>query len=433
MLSMRRPSLSAWLSELAALVGPLPCRHFDVLPETLVELQAALLLLADQPQGGVALFRLSEAEVGFAAALKARVGAAVETLAPGLIRACEVVHLMDAARAVVVLSPMPALAPWAGPPDLRPVPGAGLDDLEEMLVDHAPQDVSAQELAAIPDLWDEPERALIALGALYPWRGGLVATVSGLLTYGAFDHQVLPGQRIIERTHGDPLPRLGDIGAMIEAPVESMHQLGGLPKRIATAILVNALALRRWDGRDEPVFVEVSEGRATVLCPDTTLAGWHAREGQRPNPNLDALLRRLEIWTGPMLDLRTIQQELRRAGLPPLGVEEGAGKLVLTSRVSPATVAPRPSARSPEPAQRRPHETPARPGASHRLSAEARAAQLLALLRASPGALTRHQIVLRLAWSRSTARAVLAALVAAGRVVPEATSPRSPHQRYRVA
>ena len=175
------------------------------------------------------------------------------------------------------------------------MPGTGLDDLEEFLVDHAPVDVSAEELAAIPELWEEPERALIALGALYPWRGELVATVSGLLTYGSFDSQILPGQRIVERAHGDDLPRLGDIGEMIEAPVESLHQRGGLPKRIAAAILVNALALRRWDGRDEPVFVEVAEGRATILCPDTRLADWQAREGQRPNPHLDALLRRLEI------------------------------------------------------------------------------------------------------------------------------------------
>lgn len=86
---------------------------------------------------------------------------------------------------------------------------------------------------------------------------------------------------------------------------------------------------------------------------------------------------------------------------------------------------------------------PARPGRSSvqttrlrtppRLSAEARAAHLLELLHAEPDALTRHQIEHTLCWSRSTTRAVLASMVADGRVALEASSPRSPHQRYRVA
>lgn len=309
---------------------------------------------------------------------------------------------------------------------------------------------------------------------------------------------------------------------MIEAPTEALHQLGGLPVRLARALLVNTLTLRRWDAEDpgQPVIVEIADGAIAITSPGTTNAAWRAREGQRPNPNLDALLRGLEIWTGPMLDLRTIQQELRRAGLPPLVVEEEADKVVLSCRVSalaveaaqaeararldgiarspaqPPAPAPRPAAlpllpavgktsgprsalasplhrsaplqepsrpslagasappaplfaravlpapcasppRSPGPAQHHVGSPTsallARSPANGRFSGQARAAELLALLGASPDPLTRHQIVHTLAWSRSTTRAVLAALIAEGRVLPEAASPRSPHQRYRAA
>jgi hypothetical protein len=72
-----------------------------------------------------------------------------------------------------------------------------------------------------------------------------------------------------------------------------------------------------------------------------------------------------------------------------------------------------------------------RPGV--RLSAEVRATQLLHLLQSEPAPLTRHEIEHTLSWSRSTTRAVLAGLVADGRVSLEAVSPRSPRQRYRAA
>ncbi len=499
---MSLPTLNAALSTLHDRLGPLPYQIYDALPDELTERQAALLLLAEEPSGGLAIFRLSDEQAEQEAAVEKVLRDTAMSLCPGLVRGFEIVALQGGSCAIVLLAPMPSLDHWTGACDLRPVLGTGVDNFEHFLLDHAPEDATDDEVDAIPDLWDEHDRALVSLGALFPWRSELLATVSGLLTYGDDAHEHLPGQRLVSRNGRTTDSRFGDIGNLCEHGREVLHWNGGLPRRLGTALLVNAFALRRWNQDDPggPVVIEADEGAISVSAPGTTLTDWRAREGRRPNPHLDGLLRRLEIWKGPMLDLRTIQQELRRVGLPPLSVEEEADKVVFGLRASAEVVAaaraldvwrdedaglvasaavqdrgaktskalnvlpasgrqvtvaavrPRPQTSdglampslTPVPVVARPTSpAPARPGRSPvqttrlrappRLSAEARAAQLLALLHAEPDALTRHQIEHTLAWSRSTTRAVLAAVVADGRVALEATSPRSPHQRYRVA
>ena len=495
-------TLDAALSMLHGRLGPLPYQTYDALPHDLTERQAALLLLAQQPSGGLAIFRLSDEQAAQGPAVEKVLRDTAMSLCPALVRGFEIVALQGGFHVIVLLAPMPSLDHWTGPRDLRPVLGTGIEDFEHFLLDHAPEDATDEEVDAIPDLWDEHDRALVSLGALLPWRGELLATVSGLLTYGDDAHEHLPGQRLATRNGRTTDSRLGDIGNLCEHGREVLHWNGGLPRRLGTAILVNAFALRRWDQDDPggPVVIEADEGAISVATPGTTLADWQAREGRRPNAHLDGLLRRLGIWKGPMLDLRTIQQELRRVGLPVLNVEEEADKVVFGLRASAEVVAaaraldlwreedtglvasaavedrgakkstalkvlpasrsrsgvaavqPRPKGSdglampslTPVQVVARPTiSAPARPARDavqaarsrppSRLSAEARAAQLLDLLHAEPDALTRHQIEHTLSWSRSTTRAVLASMVADGRVALEATSKRSPHQRYRVA
>ena len=502
---MSLPTLHAALSTLHDRLGPLPYQFYDALPDELTERQASLLLLAEQPAGGLAIFRLSDGQAEQGPAVEAVLRDTAMSLCPGLVRGFEIVALQGGACAIVWLAPMPSLDRWAGPADLRPVLGSGVDDFEEYLLDHAPEDAVAEEVEATPDLWDEHERALVSLGALFPWRGELLATVSGLLTYGDDAHEHLPGQRLVTRNGRYTDVRMGDIGTLCEHGREVLHSNGGIPRRLGTALLLNAFALRSWNQDDPggPVGIEADEGTISVAAPGTTLADWRAREERRPNAHLDVLLRRLGIWKGPMLDLRTIQQELRRVGLPVLSVEEEADKVVFGLRASvdvvaaartldvwteegaglvssavtedrvakpaialkvlPANIQAEPRISPPLTQDRRPVgnglampslrpvTADARPTVSAaarsgrgagravrarrgaRLSAEARATQLLDLLQTEPAPLTRHEIEHTLSWSRSTTRAVLAGLVADGRVGLEAASPRSPHQRYRAA
>lgn len=306
---MSLPTLNAALSTLHDRLGPLPHRVYDALPDDLTERQAALLLLAEEPSGGLAIFRLSDGQADQGSAVEKVLRDAAMSLCPGLERGFECVALQGGPCAIVWLAPMPSLDRWTGPADLRPVLGAGIDDFEGILLDHAPEDATDEDIDAIPDLWDEEERALVSLGALFPWRGELLATVSGLLTYGDDAHEHLPGQRLVTRSGRHTDSRLGDIGNLCEHGREVLHWNGGLPRRLGTAILVNAFALRPWNQDDPggPVVIEAEEGTISVSAPGTTLADWRAREGRRPSPHLDGLLRRLEIWKGAMLDLRTIQ------------------------------------------------------------------------------------------------------------------------------
>ena len=109
---MSLPTQDAALSALYDRLGPVPYQVYDELPDDLPGQQAALLLLDDQPTGGLGVFRLSEDEVVAEAAAEKALRDAATSLCPGLVRGFEIVALRDGARAIVWLAPMPSLERW---------------------------------------------------------------------------------------------------------------------------------------------------------------------------------------------------------------------------------------------------------------------------------------------------------------------------------
>lgn len=361
-------------------------------------------------------------------------------------------------RAVEAMPP-----PLAGPPDLdedagdrAPVGGASLRDVDGAALRRVL--ATAHVRAFEGESGDSSDGRLRALGIVAgrgPW---MRPTRAAVLAFAHRPDRWMRGACVVVIDGAGAIVRtlVGEVPGLVTAASERVHVQVGVPKAAVEELLLNAWAHRDWEGEAAavPIQLVVRRDRVEVISP-----GGRLDEGGVRNPTLRDLLRRRGVLGARGLGLGRVGAMLRGLGafeafeagdefhavieVAPIGVRKAGPaqrpgptnptQVVLPSSPVPVRVPMSPTTSAPAPAT-----TSAAVGDAAMPSSvipEPPATpddELVAVLRARGDSTTRD-LVEHLGWSRSKARDVLARLVDAGRVLPSATDPRSPHQSYRMA
>jgi hypothetical protein len=300
--------------------------------------------------------------------------------------------------------------------------------------------------------WDrEPDnvlgQALVDLGIGAPQGRTFAASVAALVAFG----QLFACVEVRGDTGAPATRSVGPLPTLLRHLL-ARDALQGVPPMLLRELVVNALVHRDWSPatREAPVVVQRAGGVLEIVSPGTLQPSSSPR-----NPRLLRLVVKLGLATGQGRGLPRVRQALRSLGLPPPRVVASDGHVRVrldlhavrrpvavpvpaATPVLPPPAPPRDAARLALPVATTPSPVPPPPPprarveapAPDRLSAAARAEAVLKLLRTRDRPMTTREIVDALGWTRSTTRAVLASLVAAGRVRPVAESTRSRQQAY---
>jgi hypothetical protein len=298
-------------------------------------------------------------------------------------------------------------------------------------------------------------QALVALRVAAPEGRTFATSVAANVAFGqVFARVEVHTDTGARSNHVGPLPAL-----LSRVLADDALQGVPVPPALLRELVVNALVHRDWSERTRQtsVILRCSPASLDVISPG------ELRPSPR-NPLLLHLVAKLGLATGKGRGLPAAREKLRALDLPPLRTVSSSGffyvRLDLRGARQPVPGV-RPSQRPPappSPAPRRrlgaptPTPSPARPTAppprlpaptasppsaekagADRLSADARAEAILALLRTRSGPATTRELVAALGWTRSTTRAVLAALVAANKVRPVTEATRSRQQAYALS
>ncbi len=294
---------------------------------------------------------------------------------------------------------------------LAPLPGSTPDWLDP----EATRGLHARPPAA----WNTATRAAMAREGLLD-ADGVAVTRLGLLLAGLPERRADEDAVVLERPDGVvTLPR-GWL--LLREDLRAEAREAGVRRTDLVADLVMDVLVRTAGPTSRgPVVLDLSPETLTI----------EAASPLRDDPEVAA---RMARWAGWRRDAWLAPA--KGWHLPVRWEANGPGLRVVATlvRPEPARAAPRVS---PPPARSVPDPPPVAPTTAVDVSAQhqprtAREAVVLDLL-ADGRAWSRRELDARLGWSRSTLRNVLEGLVEAGRVVPEAPSPRSPLQAYRAA
>ncbi len=304
--------------------------------------------------------------------------------------------------------------------------------------------------------------------------GRLIPTVAGMLVYGIRPELWIDGARAVVIADGLERAFGGNIKKILCGVLGWEPLVQGVGEELIGPALVNAFAHREWsaDARMQPVAIERQGERFEIRNPGMLASGWSTRSAPR-NPTIHRLLRRRGLAGKPACELSAVTLGLERLGALPFSLvgrdgmvrfvlevprtterderphrdDEALEAVVMQPAVLPTTPAicpmawkthqavqqpvtnhaPRPS--TPPPLAPPPVE---RPATGIRKGPAERKAEVLELL-CDRGEVTTREVVEALDWTRSTTRAVIAALVEEGAIVGCAEAARSPSQRYRLA
>jgi len=310
-------------------------------------------------------------------------------------------------------------------------------------------------------------------------------TVAGMLAYGHRPDLWLEGARAVVTVDGVERVFAGSIKRIVGEALRWNPLVQRIGAGLVGPALVNALVHRDWSETSRGLPVEVArEGDCIeIRNPGSLVSGW-SRGKSRPNPIVYGLLRRQGLAGKRGRGLDAVVRGLERLGARPFGLvgrdgqvrfvmempwqresliqEETREDVVSAPAATPTEVdfpeqmvppaaalpsppvvicpmaakesVPDPTARLSEPCLSRlsPPKVAARTRrpATTRQSLAERHAEVLDLL-CSQGELTTREIIEELGWTRSTTRAVIAALVEDGQVERCVDAARSPSQRYR--
>jgi hypothetical protein len=384
--------------------------------------------------------------------------------------------------------PNRAVKPAIPEPELEVVEGADLRELDlsgirrQIVRKNACPGSEASEQAR--------QREVVVKRGIARWTGGqLVPTVAGLLVYGIRPELWLEGARAVVSVDGLDRVFTGNMKQIVREVLSWEPLVQHVGVELIGPALVNSFAHRDWSAgsRGRPVEVVRQGERIEIRNPGALASGWSTRPAPR-NPTIHRLLRRRRLAGKPACGLGAVTRGLERLGALPFSLvgrdgmvrfviempwraeqvarnerpqgadhrsEERAGEPVSPAHgceqhgmtVLPATLAICPMAsrmqsalREPETRDEQPPSEPApalpapstvelAPGS--RRSLGVRKAELLELLH-QRGEMTTREVVDALDWTRSTTRAVIAAMVEEGAIEGCADAARSPSQRYRV-
>jgi len=310
-------------------------------------------------------------------------------------------------------------------------------------------------------------------------------TVAGMLVYGHRPELWLEGARAVVTIDGVERAFVGSIQRIVGEALRWEPLVQCIGVELIGPALVNAFVHRDWSevSRGQPVKVVREGDRIEIRNPGSLSSGW-SRCNSRPNATLHRLLCRQGLAGKRGRGLDAVVRGLERLDARPFSLvgrdglvrfvmempwrreqssqdatqEDVAMEADVTSiemdlaepKVKPPTALtaapvvicpmaveeamPEPTASPSEPSLSRPSlpkavaRTP-RPSTT-RQSPATRQAEVLDLL-CQQGDLTTREIIEALGWTRSTTRAVIAALVDDGQVEGCAAAARSPSQRYR--
>jgi hypothetical protein len=308
------------------------------------------------------------------------------------------------------------LAPWYAP-TLCPV-ATSLDDsgrgVGASLLDIDPR---AAEKIGLPHpvRWSVRDRHLAARWGLVSDDGVMLTRLGALALarHGRTRRVVvqLRGRGIEVNRVDAPLVLLGDVLDEVLGSVVS-----GVNRSVA-GLTVFVACLVAHNGRAQ-VHLEVGADRVAI----------HTSTGPRLDRGVVRLLGRATGWSEAALrrSLRESKVELRR----PKVAQGIRFELELGCRApEPPTTPPR-RASQPRPSACGSRSSGSRPATS---SPQVDASSVLLACLPAGASRTRREIQEDLGWSRSKLRSALAAAVARGDILREASSPRSPHQSYRRA
>lgn len=332
-----------------------------------------------------------------------------------------------------------------------------------------------------------PRDELVRYGLARLVEGQVVPTLAGMLAYGHRPELWIEGACALVAVDGQERTFAGSIQKIVREALRWEPLVHCIGVELIAPALVNAFAHRDWSvgRRDQPVEVLREADRIEIRNPGGLAAGW-SQGKVRPNPTLhrllqlqgmagrrgrglDAVVRGLDQLGARPFSLvgrdglvRFVMEMPWRRELPQVEVpredlaavqsdtlHEGApteAPVVQQSTAMPVPVVVCPmAAREATPApiarpvvcgsERRPParsavEPDQEPPSTRRSPAE-RQVEVIELL-GHRGELTTREIIEELGWTRSTTRAVLAALVDDGQVEGCAGAARSPCQRYRL-
>ena len=303
--------------------------------------------------------------------------------------------------------------------------------------------------------------------------GQLIPTLAGMLVYGVRPDLWIEGARAIVSAEGVQRVFAGNIKEIAREVMRWEALVQGVGEELIGPALVNAFAHRDWsaNAHRQPVEIERQRDRVEIRNPGSLATGWSTSSAPC-NPTIHRLLRRRGLAGKPACGLGAVTIGLERLDAMPFSLvgrdggvrfvlemprtaerveqphhdEEAVEERIMPQTVLPATVAICPMASRMQQAVQqsvtmdgpRPPTPPVLPAPPVRLSASRtrkhpadRKAEVLELF-CDRGEMTTREVVKALDWTRSTTRAVIAALVEDGEIEGCAEAARSPSQRYRL-
>lgn len=331
-----------------------------------------------------------------------------------------------------------------------------------------------------------PRDELVRRGLARLVDGRVVPTLAGMLAYGHRPELWVEGARAVVAVDGQERAFAGSIQKTVREALRWKPLVHCIGAELIAPALVNAFAHRDWSvrRRDRPVDVVREGDRIEIRNPGGLAAGW-SQGKVRPNPTLHRLLQRQGMAGRRSRGLDAVVSGLDQLGARPFSLvgRDGQVRFVMEmpwlrelprleeSREDPTVAqavtlpegAPTVPPAVPQPAtmpvpvvvcpmaareaapvitarplvcgSERPSSTRTaavsdqEPSSTRRSPAE-RQVEVIELL-GQRGELTTREIIEALGWTRSTTRAVLAALVEEGQIEGCAGATRSPSQRYR--
>jgi hypothetical protein len=298
-------------------------------------------------------------------------------------------------------------------------PSPARSPLLEPVADSSPlwfdPDVASLLRLPEPGTWSRSTRATLAERGLLA-SNGVQLTHAGLLLAALPEHRT--EDMVILVNHQERVAVLEHGWLLVRAPLRRVLSAANIPHiELVTDLVLDVLA-RTTPPRPSWPFT-------LFLSPEYVIIETNAQP--TGDNTLPRMLAQLSRWRPGS------QQALAESGVRVTSGPGERGLCVQIGLIPAEKPRPTPPA-SPRPARTAPppKRAPAPEPTALPQPREHREAAVLALL-ADGRSRSRRALDAELGWSRSTLRNVLEALVKSGRVVTEASSPRSPHQAYRAA
>ena len=383
--------------------------------------------------------------------------------------------------------PRPAAEPVL--PEMEVIEGADLQELDlrrfgRQLAGKKGRRKKGRSVAPVP------RNELVRSGLARLVEGLVVPTLAGMLAYGHRPELWVEGARAVVAVDGQEREFAGSIQKIVREALRWEPLVHCIGAELIAPALVNAFAHRDWSAsaHGQPVEVVRQGERIEIRNPGALASGWSTRPAPR-NPTIHRLLRRRRLAGKPACGLGAVTRGLERLGALPFSLvgRDGLVRFVIEMpwrlgeqvarddhhheseearsglreeathpamgckqhgmTVLPATVAICPmasrmlpaagesdtkdEARPPNPAPVLPAPSAVEPATGSRKNPAERKAEIRQLLH-QRGEMTTREVVEALDWTRSTTRAVIAAMVEEGVIEGCADAARSPSQRYRL-